>query len=129
MKRLALALALFATPALADSSLPPAKYDIGGETEIDTLAMFDKLFDDAVLIRVPPDQVMPECNALQMERYGTPYPAIEGTQLLGCMIRNWDYSDAVIVYVADPERPWLANRILRHEIGHLLGWPGTHTRR
>ena len=54
-------------------------------------------------------------------------PGNEGTQLLGCLIRDWDYSDAVIVYVADPERPWLANRILRHEIGHLLGWPGTHT--
>ena len=83
-------------PGAPDSSLPPAKYDIGSETEIDTLAMFDKLFDDAVLIRVPPDQVMPECNALQMERYGTPY-GHRRHPVAGMPDCNWDYSDVVIV--------------------------------
>lgn len=112
----------------ADMSLPPARFDIGGDTEAETLARFDEIFN-AVLIRVPVDEVLPTCSDIQMERTGQPYPAEEGRRLLGCLIRdNWGAENPVIIYPTDPGRPWLTNQILRHEIAHLLGWSNDHRR-
>ena len=116
-----------ALPARADSDLPPFPFDLGGETEAEVLATFHEVFSGPVLVKVPVEQVMDKCSALQMQRYGTPFPAIEpGGQLLGCLIRG---NRPVIVYPDDPARPELTHQILRHEIGHLLGWPDSHIRK
>ena len=128
------AAAILSTPALADMSEPPARYDIGGVTEEQTLDNFREVFGwDGYpwLIRVPLGQVQAECDAISQHRFGRPYPASEtagGKRLLGCMISYPDRSDPIIVYSVDPNRPWLAGQILRHEIAHLFGWPGDHRR-
>lgn len=125
MKSLALALALFASPAFADASLPPPQYDIGGEAEWETVALLKEMFgaDTPVLYGVAVEDVKFFCDFISIERYGTFYPAVTGPgeTLVGCLIRDEpDYSNPAIVYSS--------GKVLRHEVGHLLGWPGEHPR-
>lgn len=134
-KALALAAAMgvtvFVTPAHGDDSYPPAKYDIGGATETETLENFRTVFPEIPLYRVHIDEAYSLCDGIWFQRYAERYPASEvpfGSKMLGCLIRDSDKSNPVIVYPYDPDRPWLSNQILRHEIGHLMGWPGTHER-
>ena len=132
--RLALALLLLATPALADSGLPPSKYDLGlGMTTVEEIEFVELGYFGwrVPLYQVPVGQARAKCDYLSMTRWGTPYPASEipgGSILYGCLIRNNDDSDPVIVISYDPQRPELAPRLLRHELGHLMGWPGNHPR-
>ena len=128
---LAAALGVTIVPAAANTDLPPAKYDIGGATEAQVLANYDAEFgtDVVPLIRAPYGRAKALCDSINMARYGVPYPAgDENNTLVGCMIRDEDGSDAMIVYSVDPDRPSFAGQIIRHEIGHLLGWPGDHRR-
>ena len=125
MKSLALALALFASPAFADSDLPPAQFDIGGETVAETVELLKEMFgtDTPVLYAVVEEDVKFMCDFISLERYGTLYPAGGGPNetLVGCLIRNApDNSNPAIVYSS--------LKVLRHEIGHHLGWPGEHPR-
>ena len=118
-------------PALAgpiDNGLPPPQYDIGGATEADVIVnMIDRLGDTAPpLIRVRPHEVLAECDRIQMQRYSMHY--VYGGNLLGCLIRDYDLSRPVIVYTYDPADPTFAALLLRHEIGHHLGWDGDHPR-
>lgn len=120
-------------PALADMTLPPPQYDIGGVTEADTLMNYIDWFgpNGPPLIRVAYGGAKMECDRISYERYGQPYPASEtadGSTLLGCLIRDLGNGNPVIVYSYDRTRTDLANQILRHEIGHLMGWPGDHRR-
>lgn len=124
--KLALVLALIASPAFADDSLPPAKYDLGGETEAEVLLNYWQAFGELPPIeRVPINETRAACDRLSMKVNYEPYPAalIEpGRRLIGCEI------DGSIVYSFDPYNPEHATRMLRHELGHLLGWPGDHRR-
>ncbi len=75
------------------------------------------------------------CDREHRERFGTPYPIAEfddGT-VFGCFIQWWGGGNPVIVYSYDvPELTYDVRRhmwelyaeLLRHEIGHHLGWPG-----
>lgn len=122
-----------ATPAFADDGYPPAKYDIGGQTEEETRLNYYEAFgsDAAPLIAVPYGQAKAECDKISLERWGIPYTAgNDGELLVGCLLRNEDLTNPVIVYSRDSifGDAEMANRILRHEIGHLLGWPGDHPR-
>jgi hypothetical protein len=134
IKLLALALAMLATPALADMSYPPAKYDIGGTTTAEVMQNYHDIFgaEAAPIIIVPVGwRALTECDRLWQERYGAEYPRAEiaaGQVLMGCMVRNPDWSNAVIVVSDDWLNPELAVRLMRHEIAHLLGWEGTHPR-
>ena len=124
----AIALSFTALAGPIDDGLPPSRYDIGGVTEADTLANIHAIFDtDAPpLIRVRESEVLAECDRIQMQRYSMHY-LYDGI-LQGCLIRDYDLSRPVIVYSYDPTDPTVAARILRHEIGHHLGWPGDHPR-
>jgi hypothetical protein len=119
-------------PALADDGYPPSKYDIGGNTEIEVIQNYREAFgpDAAPLISVPYGSAKAECDRINLERWGVRYPeGNDGSFLVGCLIRYSDLSQPIIVYSdGDPNDPDLAVRLLRHEIGHLLGWPGTHER-
>lgn len=119
-------------PALADDGYPPAKYDIGGATEAEVLRNISDIFgpDAPPLISVPYRQAKAECDRINLMRYGHPYPeGNDGTLLVGCLIRDWDFDNPVIVYShGDPTDPDLPQRLLRHEIGHLLGWSPDHRR-
>jgi hypothetical protein len=132
--RLALALLLLATPALADTSLPPTKYDLGpGMTTVEEIEHVELGYFGWMvpLFEVPVGQARDKCDQLSLARWGTPYPASEipgGSTLMGCLIRDNDDGNPVIVISYDPQRPELAPRLLRHELGHLMGWPGNHPR-
>jgi len=129
---LAASLGVMVVPAAADSDLPPPQYDIGGVTEADALVAYSDRFgnDSAPLISVPYGTAKAECDRIHSERYATPYP--EGNDfwnvLVGCLIRDADMGRPIIVYSYDPTRPDLAVRLIRHEAGHLLGWPAEHPR-
>jgi len=94
--------------------------------------MVRDLFDPAMpLTRTPLAYVFAACDAINTVRYGTPYPATEiapGHRLVGCLIHDVGGGRPAIVYGYDDARPELAGQILRHEIGHLLGWPADHGR-
>ena len=133
MRRLALALALIASPANADMSYPPERYDIGGTTAAEVIQSYRNVFGMYVapITIVPLGQALEQCDRLWMERWGLPYPRAEiapGQILFGCMVRNLDWTNPVIVVSSDPGNPELVVRLMRHEIGHLLGWPGDHRR-
>ena len=129
---LAAAMGVTVVSAAADTSLPPVRYDIGGGTEAEALANYSFIFGNysPPVIRVRYGDAYATCNRINMERFSTPYP--EGNDgwnvLVGCMIRNIDKSDPVIVYSYDPDRPEFAAQIFRHEVGHLWGWTGDHPR-
>jgi hypothetical protein len=131
--KLAIVLALLATPALADTSLPPAKYDIApGATTVEEIEQMElAYFGWKVPLKVVPyGAAIYSCDVLSLTRFGTPYPRSElaGGVLMGCLIRNHDNSDPAIVISYDPSRPGLDAQLLRHELGHLNGWPGDHRR-
>lgn len=128
---LAAVLGVTVTTALADpidDGFPPPQYDIGGVTEADTLINYiDRFGDNAPpLVRVKIGEALAECDRIQMERYRVHY-VYEG-RLLACLIRDFDLSRPIIVYSYAPADPTFAARLLRHETGHLIGWPGDHTR-
>jgi hypothetical protein len=128
---LAAALGVTVVPAAADMSLPPAQYDIGGTTEADAMINYIDRFgsNGPEVIRVQYPGAKAVCDRINYQRYGAAYP--EGdwiTILLGCLIRDRDNGNPILVYSTDPNRPWLAVTILRHEAGHLLGWTGDHPR-
>ena len=129
MRTLALALIVAAGPAFADSSLPPSEFDVGGATVEEVMTAYEDYFGER-----PPVTAVAYGEALTVcERYlGRPYPAAQigpGETLVGCLIRNeWDNGAKMIVYTDDPTDPERAPRLLRHEIGHLLGWPSNHAR-
>lgn len=131
---LALAFALTAAPALAgmiDDGLPPARYDIGGATEAEALLNYSDAFgnDGAPIAGVPFGMAQITCDQINRQRYHEAYAAAEaGTVLTGCLIRNNDMSNPVIIYSIVPDRPEFTARIIRHEAGHLLGWPADHPR-
>ena len=65
----------------------------------------------------PVEQAQARRDAISLERCGLPYPAAEyrDGRLLGCLIRNRDLSDLVIVYFLDTPlwpRAASSNRIL-----------------
>jgi hypothetical protein len=133
IKLLAIALAMFATPAIADMGYPPEKYDVGGITAAEALQNYRDVFgsDAAPITIVPIGQALAVCDGIWMERWGMEYPRAEiagGQVLMGCMVRNADWSNPRIVVSNDMLDPELAVRLIRHEVGHLLGWPGTHPR-
>ena len=76
MRRLALTLAMLASPAFADMSLPPAKFDIGGETVDEVMENYRDVFglDVAPITVVPLGQALAQCDRLWMERWGLQYP-------------------------------------------------------
>jgi hypothetical protein len=122
-----LALAIALGSAIADTSLPPPPFDVGGETEDEVVETAVRL--DVWLRRVPFSEALAVCNRIMLARYNLPYPASEtadGSTLLGCLIRDSDLGRPVIVYSYDWTIP--PAHLLRHELGHLLGWPGTHER-
>ena len=104
-------------PALADDGYPPSKYDIGGSTEAEVIQNINDIFgtDAPPLIRVPYGQAKAECDHINLERYGTPYPeGNDGSFLVGCLIRDWDFTRPIIVYSdGDPTDPGLAVRLLQ----------------
>lgn len=118
---------LLVTPVLANSDLPPPQYDIGGDTEADALVAYSDRFGNNAppIYGVMYGSAKAKCDTISLERFNRPYPASEtmfGEMLLGCMIENKDRSKPEIVYTFDPAQPELAPRIIRHEVGHLLGW-------
>jgi hypothetical protein len=121
------------TTAMADYGLPPVRFDIGGQTEAQVIRRMHLVFgpDMPELIGLPEKEVMGQCDAIQLHRYGQHYPAAEtagGGILVGCLIRDLDHGRPVIVYSVDPKDPFYAAQILRHEVGHHLGWSHTHRR-
>ena len=129
MRTLALALIVAAGPAFADSSLPPAEFDLGGQTVEEVMTAYEEYFGEPLPVTaVAYGEALTVC-----ERYlGRPYPAAQigpGETLVGCLIRNvGDNGPKMVVYTDDPTRPEMAPRLLRHEIGHILGWPRDHAR-
>jgi hypothetical protein len=132
IKLLALALAMLAGPALADMSYPPAKYDIGGVTAAEVIQNYNDVFVGyAPITIVPLGQALAACDGIWQERWGLQYPRAEigpGETLAGCMVRYADWSEPRIVVSNDPNDPELVVRLMRHELAHLLGWPGDHPR-
>lgn len=132
-KWLAMATALMMiSPAYAgpyfDEGLPPPQYDIGGATEADTLVNYIDRFglDAPELVRVRTGEAETECDRIHFQRYSVHY--VYNGILYGCLIRDRDLSRPVIVYSYDQSDPTFAARILRHEVGHQLGWPADHSR-
>jgi hypothetical protein len=131
--RLALAVAsggAIAFPAYADMSLPPAQYDIGGETEDEVIEIAYAMDLRFPMIRVPYGGAKAECDRISYQRYGTPYPASvtpNGETLLGCMIQNVGLiKDPILVYTHSYRGT--TAQLLRHEIAHWLGWAPDHGR-
>jgi hypothetical protein len=129
MKKLLLALLLCATPAFANSDLPPARYDIGGDTIEEAVANYIKVFPDASIQAVELGQAQKACDVIARRVWGYPrWPsdatAANGKILYGCSTQGAAVPD--IVYSYSPDYPWLALQIFRHEAGHILGWPEWH---
>lgn len=122
------------SPALADSGLPPAKYDLApNATTVEEVEQMEiSYFGELVLTwQVPIGEAGAKCNELFLQRYSQPYPASEtadGSTLYGCLMRDIDMGHPQIVISVDPFRPGLAAQLLRHELGHLAGWPNDHPR-
>lgn len=127
-----LAVVLACSPALANDDYPPAKYDVG------TRAMSEAAIKSAAnkragvrlrYHRVEIGTAKALCNKLWDGRDGTSF-ATSDEGLSGCQI------DDDIVYSYDTparaeakHRPYyadMANRFLRHELGHRFGWKVTH---
>jgi hypothetical protein len=128
---LVLGLAILASPASADSSLPPAEFDIGGQDEATVIVRaIDRFGPDLQMISVPYGGALAECDKAQMALYGEPYPAASvvqpGHTLLGCYVRDWMGGHQTVVYSG--RNPRIATEILRHELGHALGWHPDHRR-
>ncbi len=79
----------------------------------------------ATFHNVPVDQAFEFCNWIHWKSYGGPYPEEFG-KILGCFIPYGESGSPTIIYSHDDWRPELATQLLRHEIGHQLGWPGHH---
>ena len=75
------------SPALANDGFPPAKYDIGGDTEAQVIQNLNDMFgsDEPPLIGVPYGQALARVRPHQMERYGTLYPAANDGGVRGGM--------------------------------------------
>jgi hypothetical protein len=128
-----LALGLVSTaPAFSDSTLPPPEFDVGGATEAEVIvnAIDRFVLNPPAMIRVPYGGALAECDKAQMALYGEPYPAASvvqpGHTLLGCYVRDWMGGHQTIVYSGRTQED--ATRILKHEIGHALGWSTDHSR-
>jgi hypothetical protein len=118
-------------PALADYSLPPPQYDIGGETEEEVIAIAHALDINMPMIRVPFGEAATECDRVWRQRFGYPFPmavaVAPGHSLLACLIRDPGNGNPIIVYSYDWHKADAA-QLLRHEIGHWLGWNDDHRR-
>jgi len=128
MKKLLLALLLFASPAFADNSFPPARYDIGGDTIEEAVANFRAIYGSAASIQaVPFGSAQATCDPISRRVWGVNWPsdatATNGKILYGCSVQGASFPEIVYSYTNDPE---FALRIFRHEAGHILGWPGHH---
>jgi hypothetical protein len=123
MKKLLLALLLCASPALADITLPPARYDIGGDTMEEALANFYVVFGDSVEVQAMTwVNVNAACDKLSQERWHINWPPVPvGESLMGCSIAEEPFK---LVYPTD----YSTVQVFRHEVGHILGWPNTHPR-
>jgi hypothetical protein len=129
MRKLLLALLLCATPAMADMTFPPAKYDIGGATIEEAVVNFMAVYPDASVQAVPLGLAQEVCDVIAKRVWGYDHwpsdaTAANGKILYGCSTQNAAVPD--IVYSYSPAYPWLALQIFRHEAGHILGWPGDH---
>lgn len=122
-------LAALASPVLANSSLPPARYDVGSDSMTDTqirAAAEARLGHRVHWHRVAAEGAAALCDRLWADRDGHSFSSAFDDTLWGCAV------DDHIVYAFDtPARarkmgrryyPDLWRRFLRHEVGHLLGW-------
>lgn len=134
MRRLVITAALLLTafPAFANDDYPPAKYDIG--TRAMTDAAIQKAGNERAgahlkYHRIEIGHAAALCNKLWDGRDGTSF-ATSDEGLMGCQIDNdIVYSYDTHARAKAKHRQYhadLANRELRHELGHRLGWTTTH---
>ena len=122
-------LAMLASPAIADMGCPPPEYDVGANwmTEAEILVAYTDRVpanQHATFHNVHVEEAFEFCNWVHWQSYGRPYPEETG-KVLACYI-PFGENGPTIVYSHDDWRPELATQLLRHEIGHQLGWPGDH---
>lgn len=111
MKRLALPISLFlASPAFAN--MPPKEFDHAPTVKV-------------IKHRVAYGQAFAMCDKIYMRRFGLHYP---NPPRYGCTIKDRDGNNPEVVYSYDPtgKDPKMADNSLRHEIGHVNGWPKNH---
>lgn len=126
-----MALILACSPAFANADLPPLKYDPGakGQTEAQIVKAYRGKIE---FHRVPIGTAAQMCDKVSMQRDGTHYADDENGTPLGCQFDATPTRRPVVVYSYDtPERAKmkgrkffddLALRMIRHEVGHYLGW-------
>lgn len=106
---IALLIAMVATPALAN--MPPKEYDHKPSVYVNKH-------------RVAYGQAAAKCNEIHMKLYGTRYPT---KPRYGCnMVSSDGRVDVVYSYDPTGKDKRMANNTLRHEYGHINGWPEDH---
>lgn len=112
MKRLALITAMFLTASPAFANMPPKEFD-----HVPTVRVIKH--------KVAYGQAAAMCDSILMRRFGR---HDSSPARYGCTIKNRDGSKPEIVYSYDPtgKDPKMADNTLRHEYGHVNGWPANH---
>ena len=111
-----------------------AKYDIGGDTVPEVIKNYSEVYGALMqppIHQVPYGQAKAECDKISLDRYGTPYPeGNDGTLIGGMPDPQLGFQQSDHRHPASMTRKTrdLAVRLLRHEIGHQLGWAPEHPR-